>query len=977
MKPEELARQQIDEMLSMAGWVVQDRQALNLGAGPGVAIREFSLRTGTADYLLMVNREVVGVVEAKPAGHSLIGVREQSAKYLSGIDATLPVARTPLPFHYETTGQETRFTSNLDPVPRSRLVFSFHRPEMLQQWLELAPEGGENATLRARLLQMPPLATHGLRDCQIEAITNLERSFTKNHPRALIQMATGSGKTFTAVNFIYRLIKFGGARRVLFLVDRDNLGKQTYNEFQQFMTPDDGRKFTELYNVQHLRGKTIDNVARVCITNIQRLYSILSGEEEPDEAAEERSLFESEEEDAQLLKEPKHVYYNPAVPIETFDVIVTDECHRSIYNLWRGVLEYFDAFIVGLTATPNKQTFGFFNQNLVMEYGHERAVADGVNVDYLVYTIRTQITAQGSTIEKGYYIDKRDRRTRKLRWEQASDDIIYSGHQLDRDVVAKDQIRTVLRTFRDVVCTEIFPGRSAVPKTLIFAKDDSHADDIVEILLQEFGQGNEFAQKITYKTTGRKPEELISQFRNSYNPRIAVTVDMISTGTDIKPLEILLFMRAVKSANFFEQMKGRGTRVIDDEEFKRVTPDVPGGKTHFVLVDAVGVYESAKTDEPPLEREPTVPLKKVLDDVAVGRWRRNPDLLSTLLSRLSRLNRRLQKPGMEQAAQTIRELSGGKDLRGMIQDLNRALDPDTRLQEAQAATGEEEPGAVALQEAARRLAERALLPFDEPGLRAYLLTLQARDEQIIDTVSQDRLQEAGWDVQAREAARQTVTNFRQFLETHKDEITALQIFYSQGFFGTSHDQSGSYGASGSSVDQNSVGTRFSASDLSPTRPHSKKMTEDDLRQLAEAIKAPPLGLTEDKLWQAYETLDANRVRKSTSVKRRLTDLVSLLRYTMSYETDETAILEPYEEIINQRFAEWLDEQEQRRGAPFSAEQRRWLEHMRDIIANSLTIERDDFSLEPLLQLGGLGKATELFGPDLPNILQELNERLAA
>src|SRR5579883_3076321 len=169
MKPEELARQQIDEMLSMAGWVVQDRQALNLGAGPGVAIREFSLRTGTADYLLMVNREVVGVVEAKPAGHSLIGVREQSAKYLSGIDATLPVARTPLPFHYETTGQETRFTSNLDPVPRSCLVFSFHRPEMLQQWLELAPEGGENATLRARLLQMPPLATHGLRDCQIEA----------------------------------------------------------------------------------------------------------------------------------------------------------------------------------------------------------------------------------------------------------------------------------------------------------------------------------------------------------------------------------------------------------------------------------------------------------------------------------------------------------------------------------------------------------------------------------------------------------------------------------------------------------------------------------------------------------------------------------------------------------------------------------------------------------------------------------------
>ncbi len=404
MKPEEIARQQIDEMLTASGWIVQDRQKLNLGVGLGVAIREFSVRTGMVDYLLMVNREVVGVVEAKPSGHSLMGVKEQSAKYLTGVDNDLPVARVPLPFHYETTGQETRFTSNLDSVPRTRVVFSFHQPEMLQEWLLLAPEDGENGTLRARLLCMPDLATRGLRDCQVEAIMNLDRSFTQNHPRALIQMATGSGKTYTAVNSIYRLIKFGGARRVLFLVDRNNLGLQTLNEFQQFMAPDDGRKFTELYNVQHLRGKTIDKVSRVCITNIQRLYSILSGEDEPDEETEEKSFFEREEEE-QTFKEPKSVRYNPAIPIETFDVIVTDECHRSIYNLWRGVLEYFDAFIVGLTATPNKQTFGFFNQNLVMEYGHERAVADGVNVDYLVYTIRTQITAQGSTIEKGYYID--------------------------------------------------------------------------------------------------------------------------------------------------------------------------------------------------------------------------------------------------------------------------------------------------------------------------------------------------------------------------------------------------------------------------------------------------------------------------------------------------------------------------------------------------------------------------------------------
>ena len=750
-------------------------------------------------------------------------------------------------------------------------------------------------------------------------------------------MATGSGKTYTAVNFIYRLIKFGGARRVLFLVDRDNLAQQTFNEFQQFMTPDDGRKFTELYNVQHMRGKTIDKVSRVCITNIQRLYSILSGKEEPDEETDEKSFFEQEEEGAQILKEPKHVSYNPAVPIETFDVIVTDECHRSIYNLWRDVLEYFDSFIVGLTATPNKQTFGFFNQNLVMEYGHARAVADGVNVDYMVYKIQTQITVQGSTIEKGYYIDKRDRRTRAVRWEQANDNITYSSNQLDRDVVAKDQIRTVIRTFKDVVCTEIFPGRTEVPKTLIFAKDDSHADDIVGILLEEFGQRNEFAQKITYRTTGRKPEELISEFRNNYYPRIVVTVDMISTGTDIKPLEILLFMRAVKSANFFEQMKGRGTRVIDDEEFSQVTPNVPGGKTHFVLVDAVGVYESAKTDDPPLEREPAIPLKKVLDDVALGKWKRKPELLSTLLSRLSRLNRRLQKPGMERTAETLRQLCGGKDLHSIILDLDRAIDPDERLKEAQAVTGQKEPSAVALREAMLRLASSAVEPFDKPELRDALITVQARDEQVIDTVSKDAVLTAGWDIQAREAARQTVTSFRQFLDAHKDEITALQIFYSQ--------------------------------------PRHKPLTEEDLKQLAEAIAAPPLGLTTDKLWQAYETLRPDRVRKST--RRRLTDLVSLLHYTMVYEADENATLEPYREIIERRFAAWLDEQELRRGAPFDFEQRTWLEHIRDSIASSLTIERDDFNYRPFLQLGGIGKARELFGNELTGILQDLNERLAA
>src|SRR5947209_1770536 len=359
-------------------------------------------------------------------------------------------------------------------------------------------------------------------------------------------MATGAGKTTCAVASIYRLVKYGGAKRVVFLVDRATLGRQALKEFQAYTTPDDGRKFTELYNVQHLTSNKLDPVARVCISTIQRLYSMLKGHD-MDEALDETSLGDLDK----VYREPVPVVYNPRCPPEYFDVVFIDECHRSIYTVWRQVLEYFDAFLIGLTATPSKQTLGFFNQNLVTEYRHEDAVADGVNVPYEVYRIRTEITSQGSSVDAGFYVDKRDRETRKRRWERLDEEMTYSSDQLDRAVVAEDQIRTVMQTFKDKL-PELFPGRTIVPKTLIFAKDDSHAEDIVHIVREVFGKGNEFCKKITYRTTGEKPEDLIQSFRDSFDPRVAVTVDMISTGTDIRPLECLIFMRDVKSQVYFE-----------------------------------------------------------------------------------------------------------------------------------------------------------------------------------------------------------------------------------------------------------------------------------------------------------------------------------------------------------------------------------------------------------------------------------------
>ncbi len=302
----------------------------------------------------------------------------------------IPAPRRPLPFLYQSTGVETRFTSLLDPEARSRQVFAFHRPETLAQWL-LDESQHPGTTLRARLRNMPPLIKEGLRPAQVTAIENLEVSLADQRPRALIQMASGGGKTFAACNFAYRLIKHAGAKRILFLVDRGNLGRQTLKEFQAFVTPEENRPFTELYNVQLMRSNKLDDVSRVCVTTIQRLFSMLKGEEELDPSLEEESAFTM----ASLQKQPVPVGYNPRLPIETFDFIVTDECHRSIYNLWRQVLEYFDASLIGLTATPSKHTIGFFNQNLVMEYNHDQAVADRVNVDFDVYRIRHQRTRLG------------------------------------------------------------------------------------------------------------------------------------------------------------------------------------------------------------------------------------------------------------------------------------------------------------------------------------------------------------------------------------------------------------------------------------------------------------------------------------------------------------------------------------------------------------------------------------------------------
>jgi type I restriction enzyme, R subunit len=936
--PEEKARKTIDMLLTEAGWIVQSRDEANVSAGRGVAIREFPLKAGYgfADYLLFVDVSAAGVIEAKKEGETLTGHEVQSEKYSVGLLDTLKPHRKPLPFCYQSTGVETRFTNLLEPDARSRSVFAFHRPESLANWFsDEAKEPG--SSLRARLRQLPPLIKEGLWPAQIRAIEGLDKSLAEGRPRALIQMASGGGKTFTACNFCYRLIKHAGAQRVLFLVDRRTLGQQTKKEFEQFTTPEEHRKFTELYNVQLLQSNKLDPVGKVCVTTIQRLYSMLKGDTELDPEVEEAPLGSLEK----LVKQPVSVAYNPAIPIEFFDFIVVDECHRSIYNLWRQVLEYFDAFLIGLTATPSKQTFGFFNQNLVMEYNHEQAVADKVNVGFDVYRIRTHISEHGSSVDAGLYVDKRDRQSRKVRWEKLDEDLNYEKTQLDRDVVTPDQIRTVIRTFKEKLFTDIFRGRTEVPKTLVFAKDDSHAEDIVQIVREEFGKGNDFAQKITYKTgiarivgengeityksSGVTAEDLITSFRNSYNPRVAVTVDMIATGTDVRPIECILFLRDVKSRNLFEQMKGRGTRVIRPDDLRAVTPDATA-KTHFIIVDAVGVCESELSDAYPLEKKPTVSFEKLLEAVAFGS--REKDVLSSLASRLARLELQLS----QEEHKMVQDIAGGQSLSAIAGGIVQALDPDAQIESAKKATGLESPPPEAVEKIANTLLADAAKPIAaNPALRNKLVELKKSFEQTIDTVSKDQVLEAGFSASAREKARAIVQSFEQFVRENKDEITALQILYS--------------------------------------RPHKQRLTLKAIKQLADTIQRPPHVWTPELLWRAYEALDKSKVRGSG--RKVLADIICLVRFALHQEGE----LRPFKEQVNERFARWLATQQQN-GRKFTDEQIQWLEAIRDHIATSLAIESDDFDFVPFSQRGGFGRARQIFGNELQPLLSQLNEVLA-
>ena len=735
----------------------------------------------------------------------------------------------------------------------------------------------------------------------------------------LIQMATGSGKTYTAITSIYRLLKHADAKRILFLVDTKNLGEQAEQEFMAYVPSDDNRKFTELYNVQRLKSSFVAKDSQVCISTIQRMYSLLK-DQEMDEAAEQINP-------AELVqpRQPMPVVYNDKIPPEFFDFMIIDECHRSIYNIWRQVLEYFDAYLIGLTATPDSRTYGFFRKNVVSEYDHEQAVADGVNVGNEIYVIDTEKTRRGGRLEAGQQIEKRERLTRRKRWEIQDEDITYSGKELDLAVVNPDQIRTVVRTFRNKL-PEIFPGRTEVPKTLVFAKTDSHADDIIQTVREEFAQGNAFCKKITYKVE-EDPKSVLAQFRNDYYPRIAVTVDMIATGTDVKPLECLLFMRDVRSRNYFEQMKGRGTRTLDHDDLKKVSPSAVSGKTHYVIVDAVGVTKSLKTASQPLITKPSVPLKDLAMGVMMGAH--DQDTVSSLAGRLARLNRQLDDAEQER----IREEAGGVELTDIVGNLLQAIDPDrieAKARETEPDGGE--PSPAAREKAQEQLVRDAAGVFN--GEVIELIDSIRRDkEQTIDHDNLDTVLRAEWEGDAHENAKSMVQDFQHYLEANRDEIEALTIFYAQ--------------------------------------PHRRReLTYAMIREAFDRLKSDRPQLSPLRVWQAYALLDEYKGQQPAT---ELTALVALIRRVCGID----AMVSPYSETVRRNFQNWIMTRHSGSGEKFNEEQMDWLRMIRDHIITSFHLDRDDLDMAPFDGKGGLGQMYKLFGDRMGSVIDELNEELAS
>ena len=886
MTPEEKARQKIDQWFTDAGWEVINRDDYEPTC-TAVAIREGLLKGNLeADYFLFINGKAVGVLEAKREETDAFSsiVCEQAALYARSVPNIYQTYQKPLPFIFTSNGKELYFCDFREQDHYFKQIMTIPTPH------ELVKKLGINDYFAG----LPTLRKKGLRDCQYEAITELEKSFRAGQNRALMVLATGAGKTYTACLAAYRMLSYTPMRRVLFLVDRNNLGKQAEGEFGTFRLTENGEVFSTIFTVNRLRSSSIPSDSSVIISTIQRLFSFLKGD----------AIEDNEDDDENEPTEEVALPPNPNLPHDYFDMIIVDECHRSIYGNWRKVLEYFDtARLVGLTATPIPETMAFFNNNRIVNYTLEKSIVDGVNVDCRVYRIKTQVTETGGAILEGEKFKEETRYTGEVKTVSSKETKTYTNKELNRSVINPAQIKLILSTYRDVVYTELFndpqrePNMDYLPKTLIFALNEAHATNIVQIAKEVFGRTDDrFVQKITY--SAGDSNELIRHFRNDKDFRIAVTCTLVATGTDVKPLEVVMFMRDVESLPLYIQMKGRGVRTIGDEQLRNVTPNA-FSKDCFYLVDAVGVTEHEKTIPTATDEATTkiITLRELLECISHGYI--SDEYLKRLAATLARIFNKADDSQRKEFARLSHD--DMKELSARIYD---ALEKSTL------------PPFVSTEKP--NLERKGLVSplANHADARRYLLILAAG---FVNTLmpGEDTLISKGFSI---EDAKNTTEAFEEFCRENADEIEALRIIYNN---------------------------------------EGEPITYSMLKDLEHKLKMANNHFAPKQIWNSYAILSPSKVKRSTTKEESdaLTNIIQLVRYTFR----QIERLDSVVTTSKQYFNLWLGQNQRE----ITDKQREVISRIVDYIASNgactvRDIREDDatHAAQMIQAFGGMQKADE-------------------
>ena len=844
MLPEERARIKIDKQLNNAGWDIVSRQ--DYVPNYAMAIKEALMQGGNeSDYLLFIDNKAIAVIEAKREENDLGDEVELQAEnyavtpenwYGTWFDNLIPLV-------YLANGKKILFKNLLtDPDGDYIEIKEMHSPKRMLQLINQKSEYGA----------LPRIEKKGLRDCQFTAEDNFEKSIKQGKKKSLAILATGSGKTYLACLAAYRLLNYTPTRRVLFLADRNNLARQAETEFKLFGRTEKQQALNELYVINRLTNPE-KITGDIIISTIQKLFAVLTGrkDDEVNEDEEDENNLNFDETDEQKAEPEIELGKDLKLPPDYFQFIIVDECHRSIYGKWQSVLKYFSgAKILGLTATPTPEAYAFFNDNVIEKYTYEDSVVDGVNVPARIYRIKTEQTEHGGAIKDGDKVVETTRSGNKVNEYIAKERIDFNPVQLDRSIVSPDQIRKNIQAFSDSVYTDMFPDRESlwkyIPKTLIFAKDDHHASEIVEIVKdvfsEKFGNGetpDKFVQKITY--SAGDTNALIREFRTEKEFRIAVTVTLVATGTDIKPLEVVMFMRDVNSDVLYTQMKGRGCRTINDDKLKEVTPNA-ATKDCFYIVDCVGVTEHDKTIPNAGGGGGTGPntpkLEKLLEYLSHGYV--TDDNLAFLRDYCASINRRYEDNALF-----------GHHLNMFIADFGFSP-KDLALKINSAISQGNLPPFVSSSDENRTRNNLIACLITNLDARKKLLELH-RGYYAISS-NDDTLIEKGF---SKEEARTFIDNFEKYLKDNAESIEALRIIY------------------------NSEDTLITYSMLS---------------ELQERLVSENHLFTPYKIWSNYKLLDTDGKVDELDVKQNanaLTNLIQLVRYAYKKNPNLISLLKGY------------------------------------------------------------------------------------